>query len=67
LPTSQVAKDEFAFNNRAEPETIDPAMATGVPDNMIVTQIFEGLLTKTADWLEAGRGERNCRCSSNMR
>ncbi len=51
IPKAQTAKNEFVFNNRGEPETIDPAKATGVPDNTIVVQLFEGLLAKKADWV----------------
>lgn len=51
IPPAQTPKNEFVFNNRGEPETIDPAKATGVPDNTIVVQLFEGLLTKKADWV----------------
>jgi oligopeptide transport system substrate-binding protein len=31
------------FNNKAEPETIDPALQTGHPDAIVVIQLFEGL------------------------
>lgn len=50
LPPAQTAKDEFVFNNRGEPESIDPQFATGVPDNDIIVQLFEGLMAKNSDW-----------------
>jgi len=31
------------YNNKAEPETIDPALSTGHPDATVVMQLFEGL------------------------
>jgi oligopeptide transport system substrate-binding protein len=33
----------FRMNNGAEPETIDPALATGVPEHRIIMNLFEGL------------------------
>ncbi len=35
----------FRINNLVEPETIDPAMATGVPEHRIISNLFEGLAT----------------------
>jgi oligopeptide transport system substrate-binding protein len=57
LAPMQSAKDEFVFNNRAEPESIDPHFATGVPDNNIVIQMFEGLMTRQADWATLAPGQ----------
>lgn len=34
----------FVWNNDAEPETLDPAVMTGVPDHQIVLALFEGLV-----------------------
>lgn len=50
LAPAQTKVDEFVFNNNAEPETIDPALASGVPDNSIVIQVFEGLMAREPDW-----------------
>jgi len=50
LPPMKSAKDEFVFNNKAEVETLDPHVATGTPDNNIIIQMFEGLMTRKADW-----------------
>ena len=36
---------DYAFHNGAEPETLDPAIATGVPENRIMRELFEGLTT----------------------
>ncbi len=33
----------FRINNGAEPETIDPALASGVPEHRIIMNLFEGL------------------------
>ena len=35
----------FAFNNSAEPETLDPALMTGVPEHNLAMSLFEGLVT----------------------
>jgi len=50
LAPSKSGRDEFTFGNEAEPESIDPHVATGVPDNNIVTQLFEGLVRREANW-----------------
>lgn len=36
----------FRFNNGAEPETLDPALTTGVPENRLVGALFEGLVSQ---------------------
>lgn len=51
LAPAQTKKDEFVFGNENEPETIDPHVVSGVPDNNIVTQIFEGLMKHGPDWV----------------
>lgn len=56
LAPAQLDKTEFAFGNEAEPETIDPHITTGVPDNNIVIQLFEGLLTHGPDWVSLRPG-----------
>ncbi|MFH1730813.1 MAG: peptide ABC transporter substrate-binding protein [Planctomycetota bacterium] len=35
----------FTFNNGAEPETLDPALMTGVPEHNLAMSLFEGLVT----------------------
>lgn len=50
LAPMQSAKDEFVYNNKAEPESLDPHVATGTPDNNIIIQMFEGLMARRADW-----------------
>jgi oligopeptide transport system substrate-binding protein len=35
---------DFTFDNNTEVETIDPALATGQPENRIINGLFEGLL-----------------------
>jgi len=34
---------DFTINNAAEPETLDPALASGVPDGRVIGALFEGL------------------------
>ncbi len=48
---SPPADDVFTFNLGAEPETIDPAIATGQPDARVCHILFEGL---TADDPQGG-------------
>ena len=36
-------KQELTRNNGSEPETLDPALASGVPANNIIRDLFEGL------------------------
>lgn len=56
LPAMQSSKDEFVYNNKAEPETLDPHVATGTPDNNIIIQMFEGLMARKADWATITNG-----------
>jgi len=35
----------FRINNMVEPESLDPALVTGVPEHRIVSNLFEGLTT----------------------
>ncbi|MEP6969720.1 MAG: peptide ABC transporter substrate-binding protein [Betaproteobacteria bacterium] len=37
------AKQELIRNNGSEPETLDPALASGVPANNVIREMFEGL------------------------
>ncbi len=43
-PPAPQAKQEFVFNNGAEPETLDPALMTGVPEHTLAMALFEGLV-----------------------
>jgi len=51
LPPAQTSKDEFVFNNKGEPETIDPQRMSGVIEAQIAYQLFQGLMTRKQDWL----------------
>ncbi|MEZ6187447.1 MAG: peptide ABC transporter substrate-binding protein [Planctomycetota bacterium] len=42
----------FTFNNGAEPETLDPHLATGVPEGRLLDALFEGLVTLHPETLE---------------
>lgn len=42
----------FVFNVNAEPETLDPAIMTGVPEGTLATIVFEGLTTYHPETLE---------------
>ncbi len=44
------------FGNGTEPQTIDPHIATGVPEHHVITALFEGLLTKNPYTLEPEPG-----------
>lgn len=39
-------KQELTRNNGSEPETLDPALAQGVPANNVLRELFEGLTAK---------------------
>lgn len=52
-PTENV----FRYNNGAEPESIDPALATGQPDGRIARSLFEGLVTPDPKTLEPLPGQ----------
>jgi oligopeptide transport system substrate-binding protein len=43
---------DFTFVNGAEPQTLDPAIATGVPENRLIRGLFEGLTTRNPYTLE---------------
>ena len=53
---SQFASDEFAFNNGAEPETLDPHRITAHDAAITSMQMFEGLLTREMDYLKIKLG-----------
>lgn len=44
------------FGNGTEPEGLDPHIVTGVPENRIVSALFEGLVTKNPETLEVEPG-----------
>ena len=44
------------FGNGTEPQSIDPHIATGVPEHHIITALFEGLTTKNPYTLESEPG-----------
>ncbi|RMG15128.1 MAG: peptide ABC transporter substrate-binding protein [Planctomycetota bacterium] len=46
------AEQVFTFNNGAEPETLDPALMTGVPEGRLAGALFEGLVTLHPETLE---------------
>jgi oligopeptide transport system substrate-binding protein len=56
LAPLKTSKDEFVFGNENEPETLDPQKVSGVPDNNIVVQMFEGLLQQGPDWVSLRPG-----------
>jgi oligopeptide transport system substrate-binding protein len=41
--TASAATIEIRWNNGAEPQTIDPALSTGIPEANTILQVFEGL------------------------
>ncbi len=47
----------FRYNNGAEPETIDPGLATGQPDGRICRAIYEGLTVPDPKTLEPLPGQ----------
>ncbi len=44
------------FGNGTEPQTVDPHIATGVPEHHVITALFEGLTTKNPYTLEPEPG-----------
>ncbi len=40
-----VGQQTFRINNMVEPESLDPALVTGVPEHRIISNLFEGLTT----------------------
>jgi oligopeptide transport system substrate-binding protein len=57
LAPMQSPPDEFVFNNSAEPETLDPHRLSGSYDSNITNQIFEGLMSRGADWATVVPGQ----------
>ena len=50
------AGQHFRFNLGTEPETIDPALMTGVPEAQLAFQLFEGLVVNDPKTLEPKPG-----------
>lgn len=44
------------FGNGAEPQGLDPHIVTGVPENRIISALFEGLVTKNPETLDIEPG-----------
>lgn len=42
---------ELIFNNNSEPETLDPAIMTGVPEHTLALALYEGLVTHDPETL----------------
>lgn len=42
----------FVFNNGAEPETLDPALMTGVPEHTLALALYEGLTSHHPETLQ---------------
>lgn len=49
-------KQELIFNNNSEPETLDPAIMTGVPEHNLALALYEGLATHDPETLEPRPG-----------
>ncbi|HEX7127843.1 MAG TPA: peptide ABC transporter substrate-binding protein [Thermodesulfobacteriota bacterium] len=43
VPSPGLAASVFRISNMTEPETLDPALASGVPEHRIISSLFEGL------------------------
>jgi oligopeptide transport system substrate-binding protein len=50
--TKLAAKQEFVFTNESEPETLDPAIMTGVLESRLAMALFEGLVANDPKTLE---------------
>jgi oligopeptide transport system substrate-binding protein len=55
-PAYREIAQEFSFNNGTEPETLDPALMTGVPEGRLATGLFEGLVMLDPGTLESRPG-----------
>ncbi len=49
-------KQHFIFNNGTDPESLDPALITGVPESRLVGELFEGLVNLDPKTLEPRPG-----------
>src|SRR5574341_569978 len=45
MSPSAAQEQVFRINNTAEPESLDPALVTGLPEHRIISNLFEGLTT----------------------
>jgi len=50
------AKQELIFDNNAEPETLDPAIMTGVTEHTLALALYEGLVSHDPETLQARPG-----------
>jgi len=50
------ASQELIFNNQSEPETLDPAIMTGVPEHTLALALYEGLVSLDPETLEPRPG-----------
>jgi len=50
------AKQELIFNNGSEPETLDPAIMTGVTEHTLALALYEGLTSHDPETLEPRPG-----------
>ncbi|MCP3915926.1 MAG: peptide ABC transporter substrate-binding protein [bacterium] len=48
---ARLERADFVFNNGSEPQTLDPAAVTGVPEGRVVRSIFEGLIVQHPETL----------------
>ncbi|MCZ6573622.1 MAG: ABC transporter substrate-binding protein, partial [Planctomycetota bacterium] len=49
-------KQELIYNNGADPETLDPATMTGVPEHTLARALYEGLTSHDPETLEPRPG-----------
>ncbi len=52
----QAKEQHFIFNNGTDPESLDPALVTGVPESRLVAELFEGLVNLDPKTLEPRPG-----------
>ncbi len=52
IPPAPPEQQVLVFNNDAEPETLDPAKMTGVPEHNLALALFEGLVRHHPETLE---------------
>ena len=52
----QAKKQHFIFNNGTDPESLDPALITGVPESRLAAELFEGLINLDPKSLEPRPG-----------
>jgi len=54
--TEEAEEVVFRLNNGTEPESLDPALISGVPENQIYMGLFEGLVVPDPETLQAKPG-----------